>query len=149
MAEPLSLVVTIITLVTKAFTISKDLHSAVEQISNAPKHIKAIAADLEDFYAILGSLKGYLEDVEMSAGVLQAAEKINIASVIENCLTIFTRINFLVNSYNSRGRYGGIGDMGNWRKIKYSFKIAETEALRNQLSAHKMTLNMAISLVNL
>src|SRR5450756_1024420 len=99
MGEPLSLAVNVMRLVTNAFTASRDLHSAVEAISNAPEHIKAIAGDLEDFYSVLGCLKGYLEDVEMSAGVLQAAEKVNIASVIENCLQIFTRTNLLVNSY--------------------------------------------------
>lgn len=149
MAEPLSLAVNIITLLTTAYTVSKQVYSTLEQISSAPKHMKAMASDLEDFYSILGSQKGYLEDAEMSTGVLQAAEKVNIIGVIENSLEIFTKISILVNSYNSRGRRGGIGDMGNWRKIKYSFKLAETEALRRQLAAHKMTLNMAISLVNL
>lgn len=149
MGEPLSLAVNVTRLVTKAFIASKDVYSAVAAISNAPTHIKAIAGDLEDFYSILGCLKGYLEDGEMSAGVLHASEKVNIASVIENCMQLFTRINLLINSYNSRGLRGGVGDMGNWRKIKYSFKLAETEALRSQLAAHKMTLNMAISLVNL
>jgi hypothetical protein len=149
MGEPLSLATNMLKLITNAVTASKEVYSAVEAISNAPNHIKAISSDLEDFYSILGSLKGYLEDVDMSTGVLQAAEKVNIASVIENCLHIFTRISLLVNSYNSRGHRGGIGDMGNWRKVKYSFRIAETEALRSQLAAHKMTLNMAISLVNL
>jgi hypothetical protein len=149
MGEPLSLAINVTKLVTKEFTASREVYSAVEAISNAPEHIKAIAGDLEDVYSILGCLKGYLEDVEMSVGVLQAAGKVNIASVIENCLQIFMRINLLVNSYNSRGHRGGIGDMGNWRKIKYSFKIAEIKALRSQLAAHKMTLNMGISLVNL
>lgn len=85
----------------------------------------------------------------MSIGVLEVAETVNISKVLENCLLIFTRINLLVNSYNARGRRGGIGDMGNWRKIKYSFKIAETDALRSEMATHKMTLNMAISLVDL
>jgi hypothetical protein len=62
MADPLSLAVTIVTFVTKAFAISKEIHSAVEQIARAQKHNKAITADLEDFYSILGCLKGYLEE---------------------------------------------------------------------------------------
>jgi hypothetical protein len=61
-ADPLSLTVTIVTFVTKAFALSKEIHSAVEQISKAQKHNKAIRADLEDFYFILGCIKGYLED---------------------------------------------------------------------------------------
>lgn len=149
MAEPFSLAVNIMTLISTAFKVSKEVYNTLEQISSAPKHLKAITSDLEDFYTILGSLKGYLEDAELSPGVLLAAEKVNIVGVIENCVEIFTKINLLVNSYNLRGKRGGIGDMGNWRKIKYSFKLAETETLRSQLAMHKMTLNMAISLVNL
>jgi hypothetical protein len=67
----------------------------------APKHIKDLVGDLEDFYYMLGCLKGYLEDSEMATRVLQAAEKIDIASLINNCLKIFARINLVVNLYNS------------------------------------------------
>jgi cell division protein FtsL len=49
MADPLSLAVTIVTLIIKAFAISNELHSAAEQIAKAPKHIKELAGDLEDF----------------------------------------------------------------------------------------------------
>jgi hypothetical protein len=47
-----------------------------------------------------------------------------------------------VSSFNE---CGGVGDIGNWRKIKSSFKIGETDDLRKELSEHKM----AISLTNL
>jgi hypothetical protein len=70
MADLPSLAVAIVTLVTAAFAISKEIQSAVEQIVKAPKHIKELAGDLEDSYSILGCLKGYLEDVEMTTGVI-------------------------------------------------------------------------------
>jgi hypothetical protein len=71
----------------------------------------------------------------MSAGVWQAAEKINIANIIENCLKVFTRINLSVNSYNSRGRRGGIGNMGNWTGICYKL-VASTRVLQAILTHH-------------
>jgi hypothetical protein len=73
MADPLSLAVSIVILVTKTFVIviSKEIHCAVEQIAKAPKHTKELAGDLEDFYSILRCLKGYLEDAEMSTVLIR------------------------------------------------------------------------------
>jgi hypothetical protein len=146
MADPLSLAVTITTLVTKAFAISNDIKTTINQIANAPSHIQAVASDLEDIYSILGTLKGYLDDSEMSVGVVQAAARTNIDCVLGNCLTIFSQISTLVNSCKARSR---VGDITTWRKIRYSFNSTEIDALRTELGAHKLTLNMAISLVNL
>ena len=100
MAEALGLAVNITTLLTTAFSISRAVYTLIDQISNAPKHIRAIASDLEDFYSILGTLKGYLENQEMSEGVVHAAQTINLSRVLESSVGNFSRINLLVNSNN-------------------------------------------------
>jgi hypothetical protein len=82
----------------------------------------------------------------MSGGVLQAAARTNIDNVLENSIAIFLRINSVLNQFKA---CGNVVDVTTWRKIKYSFKVVEVEALRSELGAHKLTLNMAISLINL
>lgn len=82
----------------------------------------------------------------MSEGALHAAQKINLDRVLLNSLESFSNVSLLVSSFNARG---GVGDIGNRRKKKYFFKIGETGDLRKELSEHKMTLNMALSLTNL
>jgi hypothetical protein len=146
MAEPITIAATITTLVTKAFSISQQVYNQTQLIRNAPQFIKAITNDLEDFYSILGTLMGYLEDEELSAGLIHSASRTNIDSALENCLSIFTRINIAIKSFEARGRTGAIGS---WHKIKYSFMKDEIEGLGRELCAYKMTLNMAISLANL
>jgi hypothetical protein len=65
MADPLSLAVTIVTLVTKAFAISIEIHIPVEQTAKGLTLIKELADDLEDFHSRLGCLKGHIEDAEI------------------------------------------------------------------------------------
>lgn len=146
MADPLAASAAISTLVIRAFTLSKEVYTHTQEIINAPQHIQAITGDLEDFYSILGTLKMYLdEESDLSVGLIHSAGRTNLAKALDNCLLVFDRINILVGSYKARGG----ASISRWRKIKYSFKIAETEALRSELAAHKLSLNMAISLVNL
>jgi hypothetical protein len=146
MADISAVTSTITTLVIKAFTISNDIYTRTQEIIDAPQHIQAITGDLEDFYSILGTLKMYLEeDGDLSAGLLHSAGRTNLEKALDNCLLMFDRINQLVGSYKARG---GVS-ISTWRKIKYSFKTVETEALRSELAAHKLSLNIAISLVNL
>ncbi|KAF4635838.1 hypothetical protein G7Y89_g2253 [Cudoniella acicularis] len=145
MADPIAVASAITGLVIKAFTVSKDVYAQAKQISNAPKHIQAISRDLEDFYSILGTLKLYLEDGDLTAGLLYSAGRTNLENALENCLLAFDRTNELVGSFKAKG---GVGDVGTWKRIQFSFKSAQTEALRNELAAHKLSLNIAISLVN-
>ncbi|KAF8847318.1 hypothetical protein BDZ45DRAFT_342749 [Acephala macrosclerotiorum] len=143
--DPLSAASAIAPLVVKAFTLSQQVYTTISQITNAPKHIKAISNDLEDFYIILGTLKGYLEDEDLSQGVLHPSTSNSLGSVLENSVKIFTELNGMVLIYRARG---GFGDIGKWRSIKYTFMSAEVESMRAHLAAHKLTLNMAISLAN-
>jgi hypothetical protein len=146
MADPLAATAAISTLVIRAFTLSKEVYTRTNEIINAPQHIQAITGDLEDFYSILGTLKMYLdEESDLSVGLIHSAGRTNLEKALNNCLLVFDRINVLVGSYKARGG----ASISGWRKMKYSFKIAETEALRSELAAHKLSLNIAISLVNL
>jgi len=146
MVEPLSTAATVLALVGRALVLSQQVYSKANGISNAPKHIKAISVDLEDFYTILGTLKGYLEDDDFSSGVLHGAAAENLESVLRNSINIFMEISRVLALYKARGGYGNISQ---WRKIKFSFMKDDVDALRNHLAAHKMTLNMAISVANL
>jgi Fungal N-terminal domain of STAND proteins len=146
MVEPLSTAAAVVALVGRALVLSQQVYSKANDILNAPKHIKAISIDLEDFYTILGTLKGYLDDDDLSSGVLHHATSENLESVLKNSINIFKDISRVLALYNARG---GSGNISQWRKIKFSFMKDEVEALRNSLAAYKMTLNMAISVANL
>ena len=146
MADPLAAFATISALVIRAFTLSKDVYIRANEITNAPQHIRAITSDLEDFYSLLGTLTMYLdEESDLSVGLVHSAGRTNLEKVLDNCITVFDRTNILVGSYKA---IGGTS-ISTWRKMKYSFKLTETEALRSELAAHKLSLNIAISLVNL
>lgn len=143
--DPISAASAIAPLVIKAFTLSQQVYTTIRQITNAPKHIKAISNDLEDFYIVLGTLKGYLEDEDLSQGVLHPSTSDSLESVLENSVKIFTELNGMMLEYRARG---GFGDISKWRSIKYTFMTTEVESMRAHLAAHKLTLNMAISLAN-
>jgi hypothetical protein len=86
------------------------------------------------------------EEGDISVGLIHSAGRINLEKALDNCLLVFDYwINILVGLYKARGG----ASISGWRKMKYPFKIAETEALRSELAAHKLSLNIAILLVNL
>ncbi|KAH8651780.1 hypothetical protein BGZ61DRAFT_541924 [Ilyonectria robusta] len=146
MVEPLNTAATVVALVGNALVLSQQVYSKANDISNAPKHIKAISMDLEDFYTILGTLKGYLDDDDLSSGVSHHATSENLEMALKNSITIFKDISKALALYNPRD---GSGKISQWRKIEFSFMKDEIEALRNSLAANKLTLNMAISVANL
>ena len=60
MAEAIGVASAIITLVSTAYATCRKLHSNFDGMINAPKHIRIISSDLQDFYLVLGTLQALL-----------------------------------------------------------------------------------------
>ncbi|CZR61345.1 uncharacterized protein PAC_11241 [Phialocephala subalpina] len=141
--DPLGAASAIAPLVVKAFTLSQQVYTTISQITNAPKHIKAISNDLEDFYIVLGTLKGYLEDEDLSQCVLHPSASDSLESVLENSVNIFTELSGMILVYKARG---GFGDITKWRSIKYTFMSAEVD--KAEISAHMRELEDKLPLIS-
>ena len=146
MAEVIGLASGIATLVAATCTSCQTLSNAIDGIKNAPKHAAIIGNDLKDFYRVLGTLQALLDDEESAAGVVQSATSENLSRVLESSMSIFADINGLIGDFSSRG---SSTEVKLWRRVRWTFKEKEVGELRRNLTAHKITLNLAISVANL
>ena len=146
MAEVIGLASGIATLIAATYTSCQTLSNTIDGIKSAPKYVGVIGKDLQDFYRILGTLQALLDDGESTAGIVQSATSENLSRVLENSISIFADINKIVSDFSS---HGSSTEVKLWRRIRWTFKDKEVGELRRNLTAHKITLNLAISVANL
>lgn len=146
MAEAIGAAASVITLVTTVYQSCKTLHDTLGAIRNAPRHIYYILSDLEDFYRVLGTIQAILDDEDSAQGILQPPSSHNLTKVLKNSLVVFSDISALLKSYSKQGN---AVNASTWQRMEWTFKEKDVEDLRKTLLAHKMTLNMAISVANL
>ena len=145
-AEALGLASAVNTLVATAYSSCQKVDSIFEGARNAPKHIKALSSDLEDFYLVLGTLQALLDDEDFSPGVIRQAISLNLCKALENCIAIFKNIRIVASEYQIHHKRS---EPGTWQRLKWTFKESEISSFRRDLMGCKSTLNMSISLANL
>ena len=143
MAEAVGLAASIITLVSLAYKSCKNLSDSITRMEDAPKHVFAIANDLEDLYSLLGTLQAVLEEGDSLAATLEPAMSGNLSQVLSHCLNIFKATNIIVAEYDNRNH--SIIGMHAWKRLKWSFMEKEIQDARRELAQCKLTLNMAVS----
>ena len=146
MAEAIGLTASLITLVATAYSSCKTLHDLSSGICNAPRHIRALSQDLDDYYLVLGTLQSLLSDQDYHFTASHASTSKDLAMVLENSLAVFKDLNTILGTYKKRGSLASVGKRACWR---WHFEEKEIEARRRSLNAHKLTMNTAISVANL
>lgn len=143
MAEAVGLASAVITLAKSC----QGLYNAISRIKKAPKHIDLLSRDLKDLDLILDTLQALFKDDEFSVGSPASLSQFeNLAPVLQNCSSIFSGIQTIVDGYKSQGTSA---DLGTWKRLQWTFKEKEIEGYRKDLVTHKMTLNIAISVANM
>ena len=145
-AEAVGLAASLNTLVATAYSSCQKLHSTFQGARNAPKHIKALSSDLEDFYLVLGTLQALLDDEEFSPGVIRQATSLNLCKMLENCISVFKSIRVIASEYQIHHKRS---EPGTWQRLKWTFKESEIDDFRKDLMGCKATFNMSISVANL
>lgn len=146
MAEAVGVASAVITLVSAAYTSCRTLYETLGGIRDTPMHIHSISGDLEDFYCVLGTIQAILDDPDSAPGLLLPTTSENLTRVLKNSLTVFSDVSMIIQSYTTQGNAVNVSA---WQRLKWTFKEKEIDDLRKSLLAHKMTLNMAISVANL
>lgn len=145
-AEAVGLASALASLVATAYSSCQKVDTTFEGARNAPKHIKALSSDLEDFYLVLGTLQALLDDEESSPGVIRQATSLDLCKVLENCIAIFKNIRIVISEYQIHHKRS---EPGTWQRLKWTFRESEISGFRRDLTGCKATLNMAISMANL
>ena len=146
MADAIGLTASLITLVATAYGSCRTLYNLSSGICNAPRHIRAVSQDLEDYCLVLGTLQSLLSDHDYHFTGSRASTSKDLAMVLQNSLAVFKDLNTILGSYKKSGVLSCVDKRARWR---WHFKEKEIEALRTSLNAQKLTMNTAISVANL
>jgi hypothetical protein len=146
MADPISLVASLVTVLATGIKLSKTIIQTIDSIRNPPKHIKAISADLKGLYHVLGTLYGAMSSDDTRRGVMHPAASDGLETTLSNTIEVFVEITKLVNKF---AEANNSNNMNKWAGMKSMWKAEEVERWSRRLADQKLTLNIAISTANL
>jgi hypothetical protein len=132
-------------LMANAETTCKTLYSLINTTQNCPDHVYNVSRELEDLHLVLGTLQALLSDDESAESVVWSSLPDNLAKAIQDCISIFEDI---------RVRLGELDPGDEERKTgkepsRNGLSMPEVITLQNKLIAHKITLNIAVSMTTL
>jgi hypothetical protein len=152
MTDPLSITAGVVGLVSFAYSLCSSTFETFDKIADAPKHMQDVSVDLKSMYGILATLQYYLDDETTSKGVLHPMTSIDLEDILKNCIDIFQRLGTLVGHYRkdetTAGQSERRGEFGVWKRVRATWKEPQIKVLRNELAAHKLTLNVALATAN-
>lgn len=138
--DPLSIFLSIETLLATALTLSDSIFAALGAIKEAPAHITALKNDLEDYYFMLGHLQGLI--------CAERRREVGDFEVLENALrssvAAFGNLKVLLNKFLAQDR---VQQVGKWRSPKWMFVEMSIERFRRDLMDSKVTLNTEMAIL--
>lgn len=146
MPEPITIASAVGAIVVNGIKLCLSVYGTIDGMKQAPKHLKAVSSDLKDFYSILGTIQGYLDDKDLTQGLLHTQSCDNLQSVLANCVSVLRDFDKIVGGYIKAGQESSVT---RWQKISWTWKLADVDSLRRHLSDHKASLSVAIGMANL
>jgi hypothetical protein len=146
-ADPLAIATALTTLIEEAYTLAESLYGTVNSLNGAPTEIAEISTDTQDLVSILANLQSYLDDEENSARVTHRLVARNLADVLKNTISVLKELQLMVQDAINGNVGAEMTDI--LKALEWNFREGKVQQWRQQLYAHKMTLNLAISMANL
>lgn len=142
MADRVSIVTSVAHILSTGINVCHTTTHLIGQIRDAPAHISAVASDLEAFNAVLSTIQTYIGDEDIRSGILHSSTSDDIRDVLKNIVSIFQCFHGLISDFISAD---GPDSAGTWQSLRWTWKEKEISQLHDQLSAYKMTLEVAIA----
>jgi uncharacterized protein (UPF0264 family) len=146
MPEPITIASAASAIVVTGIKLCLGVYGTIDGMKQAPKHLKAVSSDLKDVHSILGTIQGYLDDKELTQGLLHTQSCDNLQSILANCVSVLRDFDEIVSGYIKAGRESSVT---RWQKISWAWKFDDVDSLRKHLSDHKASLSVAIGMANL
>ncbi|KAI1655548.1 ankyrin [Daldinia decipiens] len=140
MADPLSMVASVIGVAGLAISTSRALISLIQEMTDAPQEILHIRRDVQNLSAVLGSLQDICAKYDLKSGDL--ALESSLTECINLCQDSMQSIHILIAPLKGSSRRSPI------RMIGWVIRKGEIKALRERLQEGKTSLNITISVIN-
>ena len=151
MADPLSVIASVIAVGTFAAQSSKALYELVSIIINAPTEINAISDDVQGLHAILLSLQSHLQEEDIQIVIREDKVMLemltNLKDPLASCSNTLEQLRLKLKSHLKLA--------GDWKSsklsnidVKWWFTKGTLEDLLDRLGHNKDTLNMALAAIS-
>lgn len=150
MADPLSIIASVVGIGGAAVSASRGLYELVNTIQNAPEQIATTSKDLHSFYTIVSSLHSALQDNDVKRVVRDdfdlTAMVGNLEEPLRSCTTVLGLLMVKIQGHLKPGE-DGRGLRMSSVDLKWYFTKKEVKELMERLEASKATLDTALTAV--
>jgi hypothetical protein len=136
MAEPVSLIASIIGLVTAGKTFSECIYTLSETIDSARADLTSIADDIKVFCSVLNHLRSILKRRKCPKEFLK-----DIEVIVGKCKRVFSQINTIVGKMQKRCNSEKVDIVTG---CKWHYKKSEVQKLKVSLESLKTTLQLML-----
>jgi Fungal N-terminal domain of STAND proteins len=140
MADPLSVIASVVAITTAAVQVSQTLYKLADTIGGTNSEVESIAFEVETFSSVLDDLRDLLDDSE---DLITPKALKNANSILSRCKGIFDTIQQMLAPYKHADR------ISFWHGVQWTFKRERVKPMRCRLEALKTSLLVWLGTVRL
>lgn len=140
MADPLSLMTSLIAVATAGVQVSRTLYSISNVNGGASEEILSIGREISAFSGVLRDLHEFLDDAK---DLISKRALLNANHILRDCKNIFANIQRMLDSCNAGPR------VNFWHSLQWSFRREKVKPMYAKLESFKLTLAILLSTLRL
>jgi Fungal N-terminal domain of STAND proteins len=140
MADPLSLMTSLIAVATAGVQVSRALYSIANVNGGSSEEIQSIGREISAFSGVLRDLHEFLDDAK---GLISKRALLNADRILRNCKNVFANIQRMLESCSAGPR------MNFWHSLQWSFRREKVKPMYAKLESFKLTLVILLSTLRL
>lgn len=149
MADPISIISGLTTVVATVWSLGKQLCDLIEGMKNAPRNIENITGELKGLHVVLGVLHGLLPQLDANKNNPDLVPIFEVLqSNLDDCCHDLQDLFEKLAQYSNPSGETNVKKRS-WAAFRWQFKEKEIKELRDHLAAYKMTVNVALATANL
>lgn len=129
-----------------AVQLSAAVSRQIDAISDAPRVLTTLSADLQEVLSILETLLYYLSNDDTAKGVLHPSTARDLDAVLKKYAKSLCLLEEKLEKA-TEGRSGG--KLGLWKRTMLTLQAKEFTDVREQLATQKIMLNISVAVSNL
>jgi Fungal N-terminal domain of STAND proteins len=140
MADPLSLMASLIAIATAGVQVSRTLFSIANVIGGASEEILSVGREISAFSGVLRDLHEFLDDAK---DLISKRALLNANHILRDCKNVFAKIQRMLDCCNAgpRTNFG--------QNLQWSFRREKVKQMCAKLESFKLTLAILLSIMRL
>jgi hypothetical protein len=140
MADPLSLMASLIAVATAGIQVSRTLYNFAGVVGGASEEIMSISKEISAFTGVLRDLHDVLDDAK---DLISRRALVNANHILNDCKDVFAKIQRMLDSCNAGGQANF------WQSLQWTFCRDKVKPMGAKLESFKLTLAILLSTMRL